>query len=218
MNYSDKNMPIELYKNHFLWQDQIMQNNSIVCIFSHRIIVIDPSFNFKNILKFLEDKKLPIEVVLTHSHYDHVGDLFDYQDQISKLYVSKHLQPLIKENIHNELFFGTKVNLDNFDKTKIIYIDRSFILEGLKFVLTPGHSTDSLCMYSEELIITGDLLFTNGIGRTDLPFSNGHDMIASLKKIKQILQDNPKAILIPGHGRWETAGHVLKNNQYLINL
>lgn len=211
-------MPIELFKNFYLWQNQIMQNNSIIYIFSNRVIVIDPSYNFRNILNFLNDKKLPIEVVLTHSHYDHVGDLFNFSENISKLYVSRFMQPLIKDNVCNELFFGKNSALKNFDRKKIEYVDKNFILEEFQFILTPGHSIDSLCMFSKKMIITGDLLFTNGIGRTDLPFSNGNDMITSLKSIKEILMNNPDALVISGHGKWETANYILRNNQYLINL
>lgn len=100
-------------------------------------------------------------ILLTHSHYDHVGNL--------------------------DLFQSAKVyDINNIEKFKI---------KDIKVIKTPGHAQDSLCFLYKDILFSGDTLFYNGIGRTDLPDSEPKKMQESLGRLKRL---NYK-ILCPGH-------------------
>ena len=104
-------------------------------------------------------------VIVTHNHFDHVGAL-SYFDNIYD---------------YNNLSEGIN-NIDKF-KFEVIY--------------TPGHTTDSICIYfkDDNIMLTGDFIFNDGLGRTDLG-GNNLDMIKSIDKISKY----PNVKIYPGHG------------------
>ena len=84
----------------------------------------------------------------------------------------------------------------------------------LKIIETPGHTKDSICIVDEESksIFTGDTLFKNSIGRTDLPGSDGGEMAKSLKKLMKFPDDFK---IYPGHGEESTIGEERQYNHFL---
>ncbi len=85
----------------------------------------------------------------------------------------------------------------------------------LKLILAPGHSPASICFYceSEGLLIGGDVLFRESIGRTDLP---GGDHATLLKSIKEQVYTLPKATVVwPGHGPETTVAFERVNNPFV---
>jgi glyoxylase-like metal-dependent hydrolase (beta-lactamase superfamily II) len=85
----------------------------------------------------------------------------------------------------------------------------------LRSILVPGHSPGSLAYYSKEgsFVITGDALFQNSIGRTDLP---GGDYDTLMESIRNRLMDLPhETTVFPGHGPSSTIGHEKLNNPFL---
>ena len=88
--------------------------------------------------------------------------------------------------------------------------------EKWKVIHTPGHTEGSSCyLLDNKFLFTGDTLFFNSIGRTDLPGGNDLQMKASLRKLKELLDENPSLIIHPGHDRSGTAEEVLINNPFL---
>ena len=86
-----------------------------------------------------------------------------------------------------ELFPNAKVySSENINDINLIWI---------RTIKTPGHTKDSLCFLYKEILFSGDTLFHNGIGRTDLPESSPKEMKDSLDKLKKI----DYKILAPGH-------------------
>jgi glyoxylase-like metal-dependent hydrolase (beta-lactamase superfamily II) len=67
----------------------------------------------------------------------------------------------------------------------------------LEVILTPGHSQGGICLYTKGFLFSGDTLFANTYGRTDLPGSSEADMLQSLKKLAQLPDDTR---VFPGHG------------------
>jgi len=74
-----------------------------------------------------------------------------------------------------------------------------------KIIKTPGHTEDSICFYfsEEKIMFTGDFIFEDAIGRTDLPGGNDQEMKESLEIIKTYPDDT---IIYPGHGQKTTLG------------
>jgi glyoxylase-like metal-dependent hydrolase (beta-lactamase superfamily II) len=102
---------------------------------------------------------------------------------------------------------------------EIIYINEGDAIalgnESLSILLTPGHSPGSICFYSESsrFIVSGDVLFRSGIGRTDLPGGNFDTLIESIRKKLFTLPDN--VIVYSGHGPETTIGDEKENNPFL---
>ncbi|HOT89837.1 MAG TPA: MBL fold metallo-hydrolase, partial [Bacteroidales bacterium] len=73
----------------------------------------------------------------------------------------------------------------------------------------------SMCLYAakEGFIITGDVLFYESIGRSDLPTGNSNTLITNIKNKLLVLPDN--TIVYPGHGPSTTIGNEKRNNPYL---
>lgn len=74
----------------------------------------------------------------------------------------------------------------------------------IRVICTPGHSKGGVCFYleSEKILFSGDTLFHNVHGRTDLPESDILEMKTSLKKILQIIPEDTR--VLPGHGKETT--------------
>lgn len=117
----------------------------------------------------------------------------------------------IKEVIGNKLIIGTIITHHHFDHIGAInYFDNIYDINNLseginnigifsfEVIYTPGHTMDSICLYFKEdnIMFTGDFLFKDGIGRTDLG-GNEIDLFNSLNKISKYNKD---IIIYPGHG------------------
>jgi glyoxylase-like metal-dependent hydrolase (beta-lactamase superfamily II) len=153
----------------------------------------------------------------THCHLDHVfGNRWVHETYKLELHLHQGEQIVLERapisgqnwglpftNYTGPLHFlkeGDVIELDN---------DRLQVLE------TPGHSPASICFYCEkqQLLIAGDVLFRESIGRTDLPGSS-HELL--LKSIREKLWVLPNEVTVhPGHGGSTTIGYEKQNNPFL---
>ena len=153
-------------------------------------ILIDAGEEPEEILDFLEKRKIKLKyLLLTHGHYDHTVGYKKIQEQ-TKAKILIH-----KEDVN--ISFGTKVTPDAY------LIDGDEINVGsitLKVLHTPGHTQGCCCFYfeKEKMLFSGDTLFYQGIGRTDLPEGNYDQELTSIKEKLLILP--PETIVYPGHG------------------
>jgi glyoxylase-like metal-dependent hydrolase (beta-lactamase superfamily II) len=94
----------------------------------------------------------------------------------------------------------------------------SFGKDSFKVLLTPGHSPGSVCFYNEsqDFIIGGDLIFMDGVGRTDLPGSNPSDLVKSIQE--QIFPLPDSLTIYSGHGPATTWGREKLHNPYIKYL
>jgi len=142
--------------------------------------VVDPSFNSDAIILTLKDQNLRVKYVInTHSHTDHTAS---------------------NEVIRSR--YGAKVvahKLAKIDKN-IAVVDGDILKLGqlaIKVIHTPGHSTDSICLLTENRLLTGDTLFVGECGRTDLQGGSPRDMYFSL--FHKLMQLDDKIEVYPGH-------------------
>ena len=93
-----------------------------------------------------------------------------------------------------------------------------FGMDQFKVLATPGHSPGSVCFYHEkqDFIIGGDLIFMDGVGRTDLPGSNPLDLIKSIKA--QILPLPDSLTIYSGHGPATQLGREKMHNPYIKHI
>jgi hydroxyacylglutathione hydrolase len=194
----------------------VLYNNKDACY------IIDPGCYFGNerlVLDafFLEEKLSPKFLLNTHCHLDHVfGNKFIHDEygltlQIhdkEKIILDYAAEAGLRWNMPFENYRGDLIFLEEGDTVKLGE-------DKLEVLFTPGHSPGSICFYCEaqQFIISGDVLFRMGIGRTDLP---GGDQETLLDSIREKLFHLPDGVTVyPGHGEPTTIGFEKKNNPFL---
>ncbi len=175
---------------------------------SKKCAIIDPALgSFDEIQRIvLENKLEPDLILLTHSHWDHIGDLFKLQ-KMYPIPILVHKEDV--QNVENPGSDGIPywVEIKGVKPTKLIQDDDEIALGSVifKVIHTPGHSPGACCFYCEKasLLISGDTLFKGSIGSLSLPTSEPERMWKSLEKLKN-LPKNTK--IYPGHGGSTTVG------------
>lgn len=184
---------------------------------SSRAIVIDPGAEADVILAFLERERLDVAVYLaTHGHIDHISAL--------AALAMKRPAPISMHKADARWAFSASNQMppDYPVLDKSAKISRSFEGEpqwkdaGLVYsaILTPGHSPGSCCFYfqKEKVLFSGDTLFCDSVGRTDLPGGDSRLLTQSLRKLAQL---PPATRIYPGHGPETTLATELKSNPYM---
>jgi len=148
------------------------------------MIVVDPGGEAEKILEEIKKLNTKVKYIInTHYHFDHVLVNFE----IKKATGAKLL---IHENEKEYIEFEADRYLKEGDKIKIGQ-------DELDVILTPGHSPGSICLIGDGFIVTGDTLFHDGIGRTDLAGGSDDEMEKSLKRLDEIIKPGMK--VYPGH-------------------
>lgn len=165
----------------------------VACDNTKEAIVIDPGDEADKILKEIKAGGYNVkQIIITHNHPDHIAAL----DKIKK-------ETLSKVFIGNQEFNYNNLHTDGKLKNGEVYEAGSL---KYKIMHTPGHTPGSVCLVfeDEKVIFSGDVLFNQGIGRTDLPGGSMEDMEASLEKLFAL--DDEYAVY-PGHGPATTIGN-----------
>jgi glyoxylase-like metal-dependent hydrolase (beta-lactamase superfamily II) len=181
-------------------------------------IFFDPAERGKRIYDALLEKKIVIDIILlTHGHFDHIGGAKELMELTgAKLGCLYEEQAICKDpylNLGNDFGMGLSVTPDLLfrDGEEIIAADLS-----CKVIKTPGHTSGSCCYYFEEdgILISGDTLFDESIGRTDFPTGSTSELIRSVKERLFCLPD--ETVVYPGHGELTTIGHEKQYNPFII--
>ena len=183
--------------------------------------VIDPGCyeqHEKNELtNFISANKLTVKILLnTHCHVDHVlGNAFVKDKYGVKLHIHEKDLPVLMAVKIYAFNYGFQVYHETtpdayFEEGDII----SFGNQHLKILFVPGHSPGHVAFYSEEnkVVIGGDVLFYNSIGRTDLPGGNYETLINSIHKKLFTLPDD--VTVYPGHGPETIIGFEKRTNPF----
>ncbi len=178
------------------------------CSETGKAVIFDaPPESGKKLLKEIKKADLQVEkLLLTHSHWDHTGDLAFLKKELS---VPVFVHELDAENVRSPGSDG----LPNFLDIEPASVD-GYLVDGqvlkvgnlsMEVIHTPGHTPGGVCFYlkEENLLISGDTLFQGSIGRIDLPTARPALMWTSLERLSHL---PPKTRVIPGHGGETTIG------------
>ncbi len=183
---------------------------------SKEIICIDPADHGEQIYQKLTEEGFLIRaILLTHGHFDHIFGC----NSLRKLsgvpvYAYRGEQKLLEDpslNVSDQVRRPYTVNADHYleDGDMIEIADMK-----IELIATPGHTVGSCCFYIREagLLISGDTLFEESVGRSDLPTGSGAELGRSVTEKLFILPDETK--VYPGHGDSTTIGHEKQYNPF----
>ena len=185
-------------------------------------IIIDPGMYTdaeKNEIKNFISKEslIPVRLINTHCHLDHIfGNAFISNTYDIGLEIHKGELPVLAYGPTSSQLYGVELE-PSPDPSGFLEEGEalSFGNQILKIIFTPGHSPASISFYhpSSKSLISGDVLFFESIGRTDLPGGDFDLLIKNIRNKLFPLGDDVK--VHPGHGPSTTIGYEKSNNPFL---
>lgn len=184
---------------------------------TNEVVVVDPGDKGKKIYEEMNGRGFKIQaVLLTHGHFDHVMGVDEIRNLAGvSVYLGEHEEKLISNaDLNVSAMFGTPYTT----KADILVKDGEVLeLAGMKIkvIHTPGHTCGGVCYYLEEegILICGDTLFLESVGRTDFPTSSSRELTEAVHEKLFTLPDD--VYVYPGHGPTTTIEHEKANNPFL---
>lgn len=189
-------------------------------------IVVDPGQRaFAPLRRILDENRLtPAAVLVTHGHIDHIWSAQKVADTFGcAVYIHPADRHMLTDPIRGfgpriaQVAFGTLFR----EPHQIVELDRDgAVLDvgGISVTVdhTPGHTRGSVCFRASDVVFTGDTLFKQSVGRTDLPGGSGRDLLDSIITKLLVLDDDTR--VLPGHGEATTIGAERGANPFLQGI
>lgn len=191
--------------------------NTYIIFSDGHALVVDPSVSVEKITRAVAERGAVLDgILLTHGHFDHTVALDTLRSATSvKAYIHKNDAEMLTDGRKNAYydFYGKE---SRYSPAEYLLDDKDAIPLGneeLRVIHTPGHTGGSVCFLCDGFIVTGDTLFSDSIGRTDLWSGDMTAMRTSLEKLRSL----PRTLKIyPGHGAPALLGDALDNSAYYL--
>lgn len=205
---------------HIIPVTAFAQNCSLIwCENTKEAAIVDPGGEAEKIIRQVSEQGIKVtQILLTHGHLDHVGATTKVAEHFGIPVFGPHESdtflleslPLQSQRFGLEKCqpFTPSRWLSEGDTLKVGEIE-------LNVLHCPGHTPGHVVFFaqSERLLISGDVLFSGGVGRSDFPRGNHHDLISSIKQ--KLLPLGDDITFIPGHGPLSTLGRERISNPFL---
>jgi len=189
-------------------------------------IVVDPGQRAMGTLRRVldENRLTPAAVLLTHGHIDHIWSAQKVADTFGcPAFIHPEDRHMLSDPIRG---FGPKLGQMALsalfrEPKQVVELDRDgevLDFAGLAVTVdhTPGHTRGSVVFRVDNHAFTGDTLFRQSIGRTDLPGGSGNALLSSIVGKLLVLDDD--TLVLPGHGEYTTIGLERRTNPFLEGL
>ncbi len=186
------------------WQNPFENNCNTYILGEKRAVLVDVGHrkHVDHILRGMEEDRLSLDsidlIMTTHCHPDHHEGVPSFLDgRVRATYHREEANYLREEGGMLYQMMGIPIPSIPVE----FYLQEGFLQVGknsYQIIHTPGHSKGAVCIYWPErkTLVTGDLVFFNGVGRTDFPGGDGKLLVQSIEKVRKLDIE----ILLPGHG------------------
>ncbi|GAB3071699.1 MBL fold metallo-hydrolase [Salinicoccus sesuvii] len=195
-----------------------LETNCYILKHENEVIIIDPSGEADRIIDTIPKDSVVKAILLTHAHFDHIGAL----DRVASHFAVNTLIGIEEEDwLRDPSKNGSAKYGDMGIKTIASTIVPEIIKPGsheigafqFEALHTPGHSPGSMSFLFQDFIVSGDVLFSGGIGRTDLFQADHNTLLNSISRKLYSLNDD--LIVYPGHGPETTIGDEKRTNPFI---
>ena len=190
----------------------ILDSNVFVCQNGKSTFIFDCGAELDKVREAVKGKVSAI--FLTHGHYDHAKHVLEYAKTFGcKIYANKNIAEILPDPAKN---YGEDFSIQDFSDFIFLEGDGSVAIDWqqVKYFHCPGHSKCCTCFLIDDDFFTGDVLFAQGIGRTDLYGGSKAQMLQSLKK----LQNLPFEQVYSGHGEDSSRANQDKNVKVFLRF
>lgn len=196
----------------YLHVSALFGENTWFVVLPPLLFVVDPGCGSKAAMEELKEivNVESVELLLTHGHVDHVYDLIALHSD--KVYLHQSEKQVLLEPSYS-LFDQFGINTACF--ARIHFSDPSKLGKAWEVIHTPGHTPGS-CSYllRDDYLFTGDTVFADSVGRTDLPGGDWQAMASSVARLAKLFREKPDLLILPGHGPITTARYILQKNPF----
>ena len=182
------------------------------------IVVVDPAICPAYVISHVKSNGFqPKAILLTHGHFDHVMGIDDWVKEFDiPVYLHEEEKDVLaKANLNLSYQFGKDYT---YDDVQCLKSDEVIEIAGFSFrvIHTPGHTKGGCCYYveSEEVLISGDTLFAQSVGRSDFPTGNMRTLVNSIKEKLFCLPDT--VMVYPGHNDLTCIGDEKTYNPFIL--
>lgn len=186
-----------------------LRSNCYILHDQGRAMIIDPGYENDRVIPFLEEHDLVLDkIYITHGHFDHIGGIPQLKDYVRvTVYAPKKDEPWFRDSKYSPFDGEIPVDVWVDDGDEIDFAGHTF-----RVIATPGHSQGGTSLYAPSVLFSGDTLFYQSIGRTDLPYADAKTLYRSIKKLYALPDDTT---VYPGHGRETTIRHEKTANPFI---
>lgn len=180
-------------------------------------LIIDPGGDEREVITFLDEHQLkPLAILLTHAHFDHIGavDALRHFYHID-VYLGQDEEDWLENPLLNRsTLMGKEISTESPEH--LLTPDKLNIGDfSIDVLHTPGHSpgSSSFVFKNAHFVVSGDVLFRHGVGRTDLPGGSFPQLKDSI--LNQLYHLPDDYIVYPGHGPETTIAEEKQNNPFV---
>ncbi len=180
------------------------------------MLIVDPGAEAARLIAEIEKTGAkPAAILLTHTHYDHIGAVDHLRDYYQiPVYVSPLEQEWLSDPMKNLSGRHPELGPITARPAEIELELKEYEIAGMSFkvVATPGHSIGSVSFIFDKFVVSGDALFKGSIGRTDLPTGNLEQLLTSIQTQLFVLPN--QMAVYPGHGEPTTIEIEKRTNPF----
>ncbi len=187
-----------------------LRSNCYIVSEENKALIIDPGYESDDVVKYIRKNEFIVEAIyITHGHPDHVGGVKQMKELFHVPVYAPHKDRIwMGKSTYNQIGYEIPVDIWVHDLETFEAIGQLWTIYE-----TPGHSEGSTVLHTDHILFSGDTLFYQSIGRTDIPLSDPQVIYRSIKLMYQLFDED--TIVYPGHGRSTDIGHEKKFNPFV---